>query len=202
MPMFPLGTVLLPHGVLPLQVFEPRYQAMMEDLDPGDPHFGVVLIERGSEVGGGDARSSRGTRARVVHRQRREDGRWVLVATGVARLRVERWLPDDPYPSAVVIDEEEDPWDPADADALRGAERAVRRALALAAEVGVPALPATMALAGDPAVAAWQLAAAVPVGPSDRQRLLVADSAADRLRLVSEMAAAATELLAFRIGGG
>jgi Lon protease-like protein len=202
MPMFPLGTVLLPHGVLPLQVFEPRYQTMMEDLDPADPHFGVVLIVRGSEVGGGDVRSDRGTRARVVHRRRREDGRWVVVAAGVGRLRVEKWLPDDPYPSAMVVGEQEAPWDPVDAESLREAERAVRRSLALAAEVGVAALPATMSLADDPAVATWQLAAAVPVGPADRHRLLVADSAADRLRLVKEMAVAAAELLAFRIGGG
>ncbi|MEC8953734.1 MAG: LON peptidase substrate-binding domain-containing protein, partial [Actinomycetota bacterium] len=51
--MFPLGMVLVPSGVLPLRVFEPRYRHMLEDLLPGNREFGVVLIERGSEVGGG-----------------------------------------------------------------------------------------------------------------------------------------------------
>ncbi|HEX5095168.1 MAG TPA: LON peptidase substrate-binding domain-containing protein, partial [Acidimicrobiia bacterium] len=54
--MFPLGTVLFPHALLPLQVFEPRYRVMMRNLLDGEREFGVVLIERGSEVGGGDVR--------------------------------------------------------------------------------------------------------------------------------------------------
>lgn len=55
MPMFPLGTVLLPGAILPLHVFEPRYQQLVRDcLDAPEHEFGVVLIDRGSEVGGGD----------------------------------------------------------------------------------------------------------------------------------------------------
>ena len=56
LPMFPLGTVLFPYAVLPLHVFEPRYRALTEHCLAGDGCFGVVLIERGSEVGGGDTR--------------------------------------------------------------------------------------------------------------------------------------------------
>ena len=65
LPMFPLGTVLFPSGVLPLRIFEPRYRKMLEDLLLGSREFGVVLIERGSEVGGGEVRSGIGTMARV-----------------------------------------------------------------------------------------------------------------------------------------
>ena len=57
LPMFPLGTVLVPKAVVPLHVFEPRYQTMLVDVMAGDRKFGVVLIERGSEVGGGDVRT-------------------------------------------------------------------------------------------------------------------------------------------------
>lgn len=56
LPMFPLGSVLLPGSPLPLQVFEPRYRAMLDDCLAGDQRFGVVLIERGFEVGGGEQR--------------------------------------------------------------------------------------------------------------------------------------------------
>ena len=69
MPMFPLGTVLLPGGVLPLHVFEPRYRQLVVDCladDTADPEFGVTLIERGSEVGGGDQRTTVGVVARMV----------------------------------------------------------------------------------------------------------------------------------------
>ena len=69
MPMFPLGTVLFPHAVLPLHVFEERYRALTETCLRGDGRFGVVLIERGSEVGGGDVRFGVGTVAQ--HRRGR-----------------------------------------------------------------------------------------------------------------------------------
>ena len=53
-PMFPLGSVLFPHMPLPLRLFEPRYLKMLGDLlEQPDPEFGVVLIERGHEVGVG-----------------------------------------------------------------------------------------------------------------------------------------------------
>ena len=64
--MFPLGTVLLPGAVLPLHVFEPRYRALVADCLAGEQEFGVVLIERGSEVGGVDVRRDIATVARIV----------------------------------------------------------------------------------------------------------------------------------------
>ena len=65
--MFPLGTVLFPYATLPLHVFEPRYRVLVHDCLASDaPEFGVVLIERGSEVGGGDVRFRTGTVARLV----------------------------------------------------------------------------------------------------------------------------------------
>ena len=59
-PMFPLGTVLLPGGILPLHVFEDRYRELTEYCLGNQTSFGVVLIERGHEVGGGDVRASVG----------------------------------------------------------------------------------------------------------------------------------------------
>ncbi len=64
--MFPLGTVLFPSMVLPLHVFEPRYRQLTLECIEAEREFGVVLIARGSEVGGGDQRRSVGTLARIV----------------------------------------------------------------------------------------------------------------------------------------
>lgn len=200
--MFPLGTVLLPHALIPLHVFEPRYRAMMAALDPARPEFGVVLIERGSEVGGEDVRASLGTRALVVESHQLPDGRWALVAAGTGRVRVLRWLPDDPYPIAEVEDLAEEEPAPVDEPAFRGAERAVRRALALAVEVGAQGPPATFTLSPHPERAAWQLAALVPVGPADRYRLLGAPDPSRRLEMVAAMATEAAELLALGLHGG
>ena len=102
MGMFPLSTVLFPHAALPLHVFEERYKALMGDCMATDGAFGVVLIARGSEVGGGDERVDVGTIARVTHLTELEDGRMLVMARGVERVLVERWLDDGPYPRAEV----------------------------------------------------------------------------------------------------
>jgi Lon protease-like protein len=49
-PLFPLGTVLFPEGVLPLQIFEVRYLDMISRCIADDTPFGVVLLTQGSEV--------------------------------------------------------------------------------------------------------------------------------------------------------
>ena len=54
LPLFPLGTVLLPGARLPLQLFEPRYLRLAQDLSElpeGERRFGVLLIRAGHEVG-------------------------------------------------------------------------------------------------------------------------------------------------------
>jgi len=186
MPMFPLGTVLLPGSVLPLQIFEPRYRAMIRDCLAGDQCFGVVLIARGHEVGGGDERTDVGTVARVVRAAELPNGMWQLLAVGTSRFRVRRWLPDDPYPQAEVEPWDDDPTaDPLDPQRYAALLDTVRRVLALAAEVGEPAAPATTEFADDPTLGTFQIAAALPLGPFDRQRVLATDRVGARAELLA-----------------
>jgi Lon protease-like protein len=201
MPMFPLGTVLFPYGALPLHVFETRYRELTEDCLRGNGEFGVVLIERGSEVGGGDVRFGVGTVARIVEAAKFPDGRWALITMGDRRVRIRTWLPDDPYPVALVEDLREEPMDP-DHPGLAEAERAVRRALALQAELDEPAPPATVELDPDAERAAWELASYAPLGPADKQRILEAFTWDERLAMLAEMAAGAAEMFAYRLSAG
>ena len=102
--MFPLGRVLFCGESLPLHVFETRYRELTRRCLDGDRRFGVVLIMRGTEVGT-DADQERcdiGTVAEIVAAEQFDDGRWMLQSRGVERLRVRQWLPDDPYPCALV----------------------------------------------------------------------------------------------------
>ncbi len=202
LPMFPLQAVLFPHGLLPLHVFEPRYRQMTRDCMAGDRRFGVVLIARGSEVGGGDSRCSVGTVARIDQAANLPDGRFALVTSGRERLVVRQWLADDPYPRAeVTTGPAEDPA-PTTASVQR-ATAAVRRAHALRSELGHgPALPATLRLADDPAVAAWQVCDLAPVGAADRQRLLEEPDAERRLDLLCRLVEAAADDLARLLAGG
>jgi Lon protease-like protein len=193
----------MPTELLPLHVFEPRYRSLMEHLTaPGAvPELGVVLIERGSEVGGGDQRVAVGTVARLVTAEQLADGRWVALLAGAERFRVVEWLPDDPYPQAVVERMPEPAWDSADDANLAAAEHVVRRALALAAELGEPSFPAGQELSPAPARRAWELCALAPLGPLDRQRLLEAPRAV-RLVTLIQQADDAGRMLAFRLRGG
>jgi len=202
LPMFPLGTVLFPHAVLPLHVFEERYRALVDDCLRAGHEFGVVLIERGVEVGGGDTRFSVGTVARITEAAPMPDGRWVLLTVGARRIRVATWLPDDPYPVALV----EDLLEPRLPDvALRAVEDAaavVRRALSLQAELGEPTPSARFTLADDVHVAAWQLAALAPLNPVDQQRLLEIEDPEERLAALTQLAVDAGDLLAYRLSAG
>jgi Lon protease-like protein len=198
--MFPLGGVLVPGAVLPLHIFEPRYRVLMFDCVQGEPEFGVVLIERGFEVGGADERFGVGTVARIVQAAELPDGRWVIAITGTGRLRVAEWLPDDPYPVATVDRLADAAWDEADADVLARAESQVRRCLALSAELGQPGPPATVELDADRAAAAWQLVAVAPLGAFDKQRLLEIDDRRARLDALGGLAEEQAEMLAYRLG--
>lgn len=200
LPMFPLGTVLLPGGLLPLHVFEERYQALVADCLRGEPCFGVVLIERGSEVGGGDQRVDMGTVARIEATRPFDDGRWALLARGTERIAVVEWLDDAPYPVALVADRPDD-GEAVEAEALARAEAAVYRACTLASELGQgpgPDVPDDGTDAADDHDALEHRAEAVlwrpcdraPLTAFDRQRLLGAPGSGARAALLIELAQA------------
>jgi Lon protease-like protein len=198
MPQFPLGLVLFPSMVLPLHVFEPRYRTMVQQVLASDGRFGVVLIERGREVGGGDARTNLGTVAQVVEAEQFSDGRWALTTVGVERFRVNQWLPDDPYP---VADVELWPDEELTSD-LEPAYRAVlakfRRCMALASESGVNVgpLPADVA---DVELGCMQIAALSPLPTIDKQALLAAPGPADRLPMLDRLLDEALALILLRL---
>lgn len=199
--MFPLGSVLLPGAVLPLHVFEPRYRALVAHCIESDDHeFGVTLIERGSEVGGGDRRTVVGTVARMVQVAELEDGRYAVICVGTRRIRVNAWLPDDPYPLADV-----DEWPDDEAELYRLDDRIavtagrVRRACALANELGDSTADPSADIADEPVQATYQLAAMAPVGPADVHALLSAPGPLARLDLLDHLLDDVEVVLQFRL---
>ncbi len=187
MPMFPLGSVLFPSMILPLRIFEPRYRALARHCVDTDSGFGVVLIERGSEVGGGDVRSTIGCLASVVQHEEQPDGEWFMVCVGTSRIRVLEWLDDDPYPLARV-EGWNDPEPPPDLIAqVAAVEQPFRAALAMAAELGGRSAPITIELSDDPILATYQMSALSPLGSLDRHHLLGAPDASTRTAMLSTM---------------
>lgn len=186
--MFPLGSVLLPGGVLPLNVFEPRYQAMVRDCIAAPDHeFGVVLIDRGSEVGGGERRRDIGVAARMVQVAQLAEDRFAVVAVGGRRIRVIEWLPDNPYPRAVVEDWPDADDDVDDVDDTLVAD-VTRRALQFADETQA-----------EHDGRAFAVADTVPLGAADRYALLCAVGAAERWRIFDRALADVEAAAEFRL---
>lgn len=184
LPMFPLGMTVLPGSVVPLHVFEPRYVQLVHDLladDANEPEFGIVMIERGFEVGGGDMRADVGTVARVMDMRAAPGGRYLVAVRGTERLQVVSWLPDDPYPMADVDLWPDDGPVPVDVDrtvaALHERVRSVNR---LVVEVGQGTPPPDSEISPDPVMAVYHLAAMSPLGAADRHKLLTAPDLATR----------------------
>ncbi len=199
--MFPLGTVLFPHMVLPLHVFEPRYRQLLEDVLAGDREFGVALISRGHEVGGGDLRTDVGTIAHVLRAEQLDDERWMVIAVGTERIRVERWLPDAPYPRAEVVALDDTHGEVA-TEAMAELEPRLRRVLALQAELGQDNVPATFEVAEDPEVACWQAAVLSPLTAFDAQRVLAVDDCDQRLAMIGDLLADTEEALRLELAQG
>lgn len=180
--MFPLGTALLPGEPLPLRIFEPRYRTMLGDcLAAGDPaRFGVVLIARGSEVGGGDVRHDVGTFAEIDSVDRLPDGRATLVAFGARRFRVLEWLSDDPYPRARVEVLPDFVFDAGQRARLSMLGMRIRDLVGdFARARGVDPTQLQDVFGGndadtEPVATLYRWVASLPTGPLDRQRLLEA----------------------------
>lgn len=194
-PAFPLNSPLLPGMALPLRIFEPRYVAMVADLLAGDdPSFVVALITRGHEVGGGRAegeeRAEVGCVARIVEAAEHTDGLWSLLAVGTDRVRIERWLPDDPYPVALASVWDDPPWidaEPTLEDRIDQLELRVLDLVALATELGLPSPDLGAGFSADPGARVYQFATICPIGSHDRHRLLCRPGLPERVDLLTEL---------------
>lgn len=186
LPLFPLGTVLVPGQSLPLHVFEQRYRLLVDRLlalPAGVPRrFGVIAIRRGREVGSVPELHEVGCTAELQHVQAHADGRFDIVTTGGVRFRVVEIDVSQPYLTAEVELLPEPAGDHAErlAALVRSAYEGYADALtALGVEAREPrGLPA------DPIALSYAVAASMVLDLPERQALLASDDAA--LRLASE----------------
>lgn len=111
-PLFPLrGAILLPRATLPLNIFEPRYLSMIDDVMSGSRVIGIVQ-PAGADTGDGTLESPEGKSfdlrrvgciGRVTTYQEQDDGRVLITLTGVARFDiVDEAATAKPYRTATV----------------------------------------------------------------------------------------------------
>jgi Lon protease-like protein len=182
-PLFPLGTVLLPGAPLPLRIFEPRYRQLVADLlelPDGERHFGVIAIQSGREVGADGVRALHeiGCLTQVVATHPNPDGTYELETIGTRRFRLLQVDDEAPYLRGTV---EWLPEPAGDADTLVPVvqERYTRYRRELAAlrraTMEPPELP------DDPRLLSYVVAATVVADLRDRQGFLEQYDAAARL---------------------
>jgi len=209
LPLFPLNSVLFPGLVLPLNIFEERYRAMMRDLlktSEDEPRrFAVVAIRDGHEVaesapgmpdptalpelgptagfGPDPAKSfhSTGCVADAATIREREDGTFEVLATGTTRARLVSVDASGPFLTADLEELPEDPGDEAGALA-EGVLRAFRQYQKRLAGARERSLSTGADLPDEPSVVSYLVAAAMMLDTPTKQRLLQAPDTASRLR--------------------
>jgi hypothetical protein len=200
LPLFPLSTVLLPGARLPLQIFEPRYVAMLRDLldRPEDERrFGVVAIRRGSEVGEEAATDlyAVGCEARIdalAASSSPQGARYPVVATGTRRFTLDA-IDDEagtPYLTATVTWLAEAGLDDPEVGGL--VERVTEAYAAYRAAIGAAPSEITAVMRELP----YRIVDETILELPDRQRVLEAPDLSARLRTVLAILLRETALIA------
>ncbi|HEU4975597.1 MAG TPA: LON peptidase substrate-binding domain-containing protein [Baekduia sp.] len=182
-PLFPLGIVALPHEIVPLHIFEPRYRTMIAACLEEGGEFGIVWATD-------DGLKTNGCAMEVAEvLERHPDGRLDILTRGTRPFRLVEEHFDQPYPSAQVEFLDDKPEQPheatvADAHAAYGelVEEATDRVMA----------PEELA-----AMSAYEMAATVEFGLDAKQGLLDLRSENARLRLLARLLRAALRRLDF-----
>lgn len=182
-PLFPLGTVLFPGGLLPLKIFEQRYLEMAKGcLRDGTP-FGVCLIREGSEVGTPATHESLGCLARITQWDMQQLGLLQLVGQGGARFRV---LERRVRANGLIVADIEILGERADAP-LPEKFRACRQLLErIVAEHGERLFARPFLLDSSAWVGA-RLAEVLPLPAAARQKLLELDDSLQRLEILQRL---------------
>lgn len=190
-PVFPLSHVVFPGVNVPLHVFEERYRTLVEDMmaisDPAERLFGTVAIREGFEVGDRHTQSLYrvGTMLQVTEAVHNADGSWEILAVGRSRFQVDDMLPDaGSYPRAHVtpIAESADPVSEEQTIRARAVFESFREAVAELRDD-----PFSGTLPRDPEYLSWTLSAIAPLPLAEKQSLLAASGAAERLESVTSM---------------
>ncbi|MCH1512394.1 MAG: LON peptidase substrate-binding domain-containing protein [Acidimicrobiales bacterium] len=187
LPMFPLSTVVFPGSEFRLQVFEERYLDMIDDCIQSKTGFGVCLIEKGHEVGGGDQRCNIGTLASISQLEDSGSGQFELNCLGETRIRVIEWLPEIPYPNALIEDEEADDFESLSKEKVDTLSEILASTHTKFAELSRAVFSPLPAITDATIRSLYHLAEISFLGPYDRYRILAAGTLKERLRLLKEL---------------
>ena len=199
LPLFPLGTVLFPGMLLPLNIFEDRYKQLVRDLleGPEPRRFGVIAIKKGRETGveGVSSLYEVGCTATLRETEGNDDGGYEVVAVGTQRFRLDAVDESRAYLQGEVEFLAEDEGDSAAAGRaahlVAGAFQAYLDVLTAQglAQVNVPEVPE------EPVLLSYLVAASMIIDLPDRQALLAEPDSLSRLTAERAMLVHETTML-------
>ena len=184
LPVFPLaGVLLLPDGVLPLNIFEPRYLALTEDALGAGRLMGMIQPVDGSDDRAAPELYPTGCAGRIIRFSETPDGRYLITLAGTMRFDIERELEPVRGYRRVVPD-----WSPWRCDLEPAADPGIDRARLMAAVQayfgmrGIEPDWDALRKAGDARLAA-AIAMNCPFAPHEKQALLSARTPGERAEL-------------------
>ena len=172
-PLFPLGLVLLPGEVVPLHIFEERYQVMIDEcLDQGR-EFGIVWLAD-------DELKHVGCTAAITELlERMDDGRMNILCRGSSPFRLLRRIDTLPYPAGDI-----ELLDDADEEPSDGTAEEARERYADLVQRVTDERPPERDVA---AMGAYEMAGSIDFAPEAKQGLLEARSEEERMQLITEL---------------
>lgn len=181
LPIFPLGTVLFPNGIMPLHIFEERYRRMLRDSQHNDPAFVIALAHQSGETDSDVQPETVGTACRITGVSPRPDGRSDIVVSGTFRVRVSNLEWSNGY-AVGDVEPMEDTIEESDAVTSRYTRIRARfshylAALELLIGDELPKLDPTR----DPSRGSWVIGETLTLHTWERQRLLRAETVDTRL---------------------
>ena len=183
LPVFPLtGALLLPRGVLPLNVFEPRYLALVDASLSGSRLIGMIQPTVHEDKALKPPLSVVGCVGRITSYQESDDGRYTVALTGICRYKIGQELDVDTPFRQVRADHAPFAGDLAESSIARDFPRE-RLAMALRAYLSQRELKADwQSVMGAPAEGLVNaLAMLCPFEPAEKQALLEAQELNDRV---------------------
>jgi ATP-dependent Lon protease len=189
LPVFPLPLVLLPNELLPLHIFEERYQKMLKDVESDRRFFGVTHFEPGDSLTEKPAKGTVGCVAEVRENQPLPDGRSNVITVGVVRYHLVEYVDaGEPYLIGDVEFFEDDAEEQSALHELSDDvhtlfERVAKAAFKLSDNRGAfPEIPKT-----DPEQLSFLITAAFNLDNELKYKLLETHSTTDRLSKLKEI---------------
>jgi Lon protease-like protein len=189
LPIFPLaGVLLLPRGILPLNIFEPRYLNMIEDALAADRMIGMIQpCKNGAGAGAEPSLFGMGCAGRITAFEETDDGRFLISLGGVCRFRVDGEVPTTRGYRRATVD-----WSAFQGDLEPVEDGTFDRAALLKSlkayfkSQGIEASWSALKETPDERLVT-SLSMICPFEPSEKQALLEADTLADRAKVLTAL---------------